>query len=726
MLYNHGEKYLRKGKIMELVQNHDTIFALDIGTRTVIGLVATVDDNKLVVLAEEVREHPGRAMLDGQIHDIPQVAAVVSGVKNALEARIGCNLYKVAVAAAGRSLYTDRVSVQQDIDENKEIDSIVVRSIEMEALREAHRLLDEQADMQNRYYCVGHSVLGYTLDGYPLANLIGHRGRVIGCEVIATFLPVSVVNGLYAVLERCGLEPVNLTLEPIAAIDLAIPENYRLLNLALVDMGAGTSDLAVSRDGNIVAYGMVPVAGDEITEAVVEGCLVDFDTAESIKRKISSGEDISFTDIVGIEHKLSCEEILNIVDPVLDKLAEKIADNILEINGGQPPRSVFCIGGGARVPTFTERLARCLGLSPRMVTLRDRSNLQNVVFDCGESCSIASGPEGVTVVGIASVAVKRMGFDFMSVIVNGKEYRLFNTRNLSVSDALGLVQFNPRDLIGKNGKDLYFNLNGKRRVVFGETARHAEIRVNRAQANLQSMVKDGDEIFVVKAQNGRDAKATVKEYLPEKQELLVILNGKKEVLKPLCLVNGNQVQPGYEIKQGDDVVIYLPHTVGQLAKMRGYEPNEVVVEVNSSPAGAEYILQDGDRVDFYVKKGDAREGTSLSSGLSSERENKKVVGRQEISRINETVDNHNDTKDDGKNISTEETSHGGISVRVNGEEIVLTKPKPIFVDIFKHIEFDCTQSHGVLVLKRNGINAKYTDPLSEGDEIEVYWENSND
>ena len=56
-----------------------------------------------------------------------------------------------------------------------------------------------------------------------------------------------------------------MTLEPIAAINVAIPENYRMLNIALVDVGAGTSDISITRDGSIIAYGMIPHAGDELT-----------------------------------------------------------------------------------------------------------------------------------------------------------------------------------------------------------------------------------------------------------------------------------------------------------------------------------------------------------------------------------------------------------------------------------------------------------------------------
>ena len=67
-----------------------------------------------------------------------------------------------------------------------------------------------------------------------------------------------------------------MTLEPIAAINVAIPEKFRLLNIALVDVGAGTSDICITKEGTIVAYGMIPMAGDAVTDVIVQAHLVDF------------------------------------------------------------------------------------------------------------------------------------------------------------------------------------------------------------------------------------------------------------------------------------------------------------------------------------------------------------------------------------------------------------------------------------------------------------------
>ena len=67
----------------------------------------------------------------------------------------------------------------------------------------------------------------------PFSNIESHKADRIGEDIIVTFLPEDVVDGLYAAVNQAGLEVANLTLEPIAAINVAIPESYRLLNIAL-------------------------------------------------------------------------------------------------------------------------------------------------------------------------------------------------------------------------------------------------------------------------------------------------------------------------------------------------------------------------------------------------------------------------------------------------------------------------------------------------------------
>ncbi|MFQ7855599.1 MAG: cell division FtsA domain-containing protein [Flavonifractor plautii] len=150
-------------------------------------------------------------------------------------------------------------------------------------------------------------------------------------------------------MQKAGLEVASMTLEPIAALNAAIPADLRLLNLALVDIGAGTSDIAVCRDGSVVGYTMATVAGDEITEALMRACLVDFPTAEAMKLELGRSKSVSFTDILGLEQTLPAEELFSLLDGPIQALADEIAQRICQVNGG-PPSAVFLAGGGSKLP----------------------------------------------------------------------------------------------------------------------------------------------------------------------------------------------------------------------------------------------------------------------------------------------------------------------------------------------------------------------------------------
>ncbi|MCM1578822.1 MAG: ATPase, partial [Ruminococcus sp.] len=243
-------------------QSEDDIFALDIGTRNVVGIIGHMEDGVFCVDCNVSEPHKRRAMLDGQIEDIGETARVVRRVKEKLEDKSGMTLSKVSIAAAGRALVTKRSFIEKNIEGNENISEEVLRSLELEAVA----LAQEELDKENResgmnFYCVGHTVIRYTLDDYPIKSLLGHKGNHATVELIAAFLPGLVVESLYTVMDMCGLEVYSLTLEPIAAMNVIIPPEVRLINIALVDIGAGTTDIAISQNGSIVAYAMATIAG---------------------------------------------------------------------------------------------------------------------------------------------------------------------------------------------------------------------------------------------------------------------------------------------------------------------------------------------------------------------------------------------------------------------------------------------------------------------------------
>lgn len=153
----------------------DVVFALDIGTRSVIGTAGIVKDKKFVVISEYYVEHEKRAMIDGQIHDVSLVANAVNAVKNKIEKDLHIKLENVSIAAAGRFLRTVSVKEEMKIDYNKEIDRNTIRSLELTAVKSAEKKVNE--DTKGRLYCVGYSVKGYYLNNYLIGNLMYQRGE---------------------------------------------------------------------------------------------------------------------------------------------------------------------------------------------------------------------------------------------------------------------------------------------------------------------------------------------------------------------------------------------------------------------------------------------------------------------------------------------------------------------------------------------------------------------
>ena len=439
----------------EPVSNHtarherptELVFALDIGTRSVIGIVAEQRDGLLHILATERMEHKTRAMLDGQIHDVPQVAAVIREVKHRLTERTGA-LQSAAVAAAGRALYTMTAEAEQEITGT--ITSAQQRDLDFAGVQAAQRKLahSHTVDDPTRYYCVGYSTIRYTLDDNELKTLVGQRGRHAQATVIATFLPRQVVDSMQSALREAHLEMRALTLEPIAGINVLIPPTMRHLNLVLVDIGAGTSDVAITRDGSVIAYGMVPMAGDEITEAISREYLLDFNVAEEVKRKAADGQDVSFTDILGMKLSLTAKQIVTAIRPGIEHLANAIAKQILELNG-DPPQAVMLVGGGSLTPMMPELVAAALGIPEARVAVRQPDEVDGIA----ELPEELHAPDAVTPLGILKIASINT-LHFLAVWINDIEYSLFNFRELNVSDALLAAGISLRKYNGRPGMGL--------------------------------------------------------------------------------------------------------------------------------------------------------------------------------------------------------------------------------------------------------------------------------
>lgn len=661
------------------IQTKEYIFGLDIGTRSVVGLVGFKDNQEFKVIAHCIIHHDTRSMIDGQIHNIEQVTQTVIKVKNELEEQIGFNLKKVCIAAAGRVLKTYDVHIEQTMDPNEVINEDIINALELQAIEKAHRLLNmDLQDETSVYHCVGYTVTKYYLNDYSLTSLIGHKGKKAGIDVLATFLPQEVVDSLYAVVTNAGLRVSSLTLEPIAAINVAIPEQFRLLNIALVDIGAGTSDIAITKQGSIIAYGMIPTAGDEITEQIVHNYLVDFNTAEYIKLKLNRSKAVSFKDIMGISHKIDAEEIFNMLKPSLEKLAESIGNKILELNGGKSTNAVFCVGGGGQLNSFTDLLSEKLLLDKTRVALRGSEVLNDVVF----SNNSLKSPEMVTPVGICLNGLSNKTSDFIDITVNDEPIKIFDNNNLTLIDVAAYKGFNHKNLICRKGEDLTFYLNSQETKVRGEFGEPAKILVNGEAVSLNYEIGSKDIITLIPAIHGEDAKVIIEELVKRQEPFIIYINDKKIELPYTCTVNGVKVNHDYFIKNNDDIRLIGNYTIKDVMNLSEIKIVEDSIRVNNIPQSLDYIVNYRDKIDLKIETNN--EETQVKPA-----------------ECNKTSD---------------------FKVTVNGKEINMNgKDQYIFVDVFDYIDFDLNNPKGKIVCLKNKSNVAYMEQLSYGDIIDIYW-----
>lgn len=657
-------------------QNDQMIFALDIGTRSVIGMVGTVEDDRVRIIAIEKEEHTERAMIDGQIEDIERVSALAAKVKKRLEDRIHTKLKRVCVAAAGRALRTKRAEFELKLSNTQLIDDEMISRLEAGAISKAEEAFDAETEAEEdfrRFYLVGYTVCQYYLDNYLISSLKDHRGKRIKADLIATFLPSEVVDSLYTTMNKIGLEVASITLEPIAAINAAIPPNLRLLNLVMVDIGAGTSDIAVCTDGSVTGYTMATVAGDEVTETLMKEYLVDFRTAENMKAQADTETEITFTDILGFEQTVSKQDLLLCIHNTSDLLCKEIAEKVLEINGG-PPSALFLAGGGSKLTGLKDGLTAALQMDAKRVAIAGnnfRTNAFSQEYDL-------NNPEYATPLGIVVSSGLNLINDSFRVILNGKPAKLFRSGSFTALNLLMMNGYSFQDIMGRRGANIIVTVNGKRKIFYGTAAQPASLFINRKEGKLSEIIHAGDSIDFVPAVKGADAKACLGDVKGARQCTEITLNGEVVDLET-------------PLKSRDVIMMTLPESEEADVKTDG-EPRPKEQEKPAEPAS-----------DIEMEE--------IPDAESAETESKTELNESVKTDIIETL-----------------PAEDEVVFQLNGSPLRLPRKKDgnsyYLMDLIQYSGIDLKNPKGKIMLSVNGVPGIFLQALQEGDDIHIEEEES--
>lgn len=770
----------RKKTTMTQKEKAQMVFGLDIGTRSIVGTVGYRDGERFIVKAECAKEHETRAMLDGQIHDIRKVGSTIKEVKETLEKELGFPLKDVCIAAAGRVLRTVTIHVETAFEEDRTVERDDMYVLSAKGVEQAYEEFSKDNHTGLKFFCVGYSVIRYYMNGYQILNPEEHKAGNIGADMIVTFLPEDVVDGLYKAVELAGLTAVNLTLEPIAAIQVAIPEKFRMLNIALVDVGAGTSDISITKDGAIVAYGMIPIAGDSLTETIAKHCLVDFNAAEEIKRQIEDKEEISFTDIMGLPQTISSKELLEVLEPQIEAMTKPVAECIMELNGDKPVSAVFVVGGGGKIPGYTKKLSEELGIVKERVAVRGGDVMGFVDFpDYVQKDSLLVTPVGIC------LSYYEQHNNIIYVTFNEESIKIYDNGKLSVVDAAMQADFPNEGLFPKRGDELDFTVDGKKRIRRGQPGESAIIMVNGAPADIHTPIKANDVITIMPSTAGEAAKLKIGALPEYRQSLTIRVNDKEVTLPKFAMVNGEMQSEFYDIKNGDKIEMQAYYTVEQVKELLDLSLDGKRVLLNNAPASLSdkvyenfslQIADAGDVPETWEALPDETAGPTGESETGEDATAESPIAEQagggnaELTAGDATAENsaagqvsvgmqasggntapaaaQADTAEnshtDGAAVMTEKALADGaiddaaeqpekepvpepvihdVHVVVNGSPITLRgKTSYVYVDVFDYIDFDLKHPKGSgIETLLNGQSAEYLKEIFDGDVIDIRW-----
>ncbi len=215
----------------------------------------------------------------------------------------------------------------------------------------------------------------YTLDGHEVKNPVGMHGYELNVEAHVITAAVASVQNLTQCVRGVGIEIEDLVLEPLASAEAVLAEEEKQAGVLIADIGGGTTDIAVMKDGSIYHTSVLPVAGHQVTRDIAAGLGLSFELAEEMKKKYGSlipSEEEEADKIVGENgHSVSYRDLCDIMRARIEEMMRLVVLELPRTDYSRLiPAGIVITGGGANIPGIVEltqnitRLPTRIGIPP--------------------------------------------------------------------------------------------------------------------------------------------------------------------------------------------------------------------------------------------------------------------------------------------------------------------------------------------------------------------------
>jgi cell division protein FtsA len=328
--------------------------ALDVGTEFAKALVFEIDPSGIGIVRGVGRKRQGLShMQSGTVADIAAVVDNCSVALQEAEEMAGFRPTQVVIGIAGElvkgfttSHNQERKRPDQPITE-AELQKLI-DTVQQAALREAERAITWETGLPHVDVRLVHAaVTSASIDGYTVTNPVGFQGRYVKIGIFNAFAPLVHLGALQTVAAQLDLELLQVVAEPYAVARVLGAEQVQQSGAIFIDIGGGTTDVALVRQGGIEGTRMFALGGRAFTKSLADRLDLPFPRAEALKVDFSRG--------LQVDRRAEIEQIITDDITVWSAGVELVIEELAA--GDLLPGRIYLCGGGSRLPAIQENLA---------------------------------------------------------------------------------------------------------------------------------------------------------------------------------------------------------------------------------------------------------------------------------------------------------------------------------------------------------------------------------
>ncbi|HJX36511.1 MAG TPA: cell division protein FtsA, partial [Dehalococcoidales bacterium] len=324
-----------------------TISAIDVGTTKVCTLIAEVGDNGQMRIAG-VGNVPSKGMHKGMVVNINEAKETIRDSVKKAEQSSGYKVESAYIGVTGRSVTGQNNKGVVAVTRNDRL----VRPDDLRRVLQNAQSMKMGADQKILHMIPRH----YGLDGQDgVQNPIGMHGFKLDAETHVITTGVASVQNLVKCIRGVGVDVEDLVFEALARSEACLTEDDKMAGTILADIGGGTTDISVFKDGSIWHTAVVPVAGYQMTRDIAIGLGLPFDVAEEMKKKYGTAlpvyEGKAENDSIAQNgHNISYQGLCDIIRARMEEILRLI---ILELPSGEQnalvPGGLVLTGGSSNL-----------------------------------------------------------------------------------------------------------------------------------------------------------------------------------------------------------------------------------------------------------------------------------------------------------------------------------------------------------------------------------------